>query len=60
MVYTRANMIKDVQKRIKALEGQAEVSTGEYHKVVAELLEADQYLATLKATKVSLKGTKVC
>lgn len=52
MVYTKANMIKDTQKRIKQLERQAEVATAsEYHKIVADLLKADQYLATLKGAK---------
>jgi hypothetical protein len=45
-------MIKDTKKRIKALEAQSEkASAAEYHQVVAELLKADKYLATLKNTK---------
>jgi hypothetical protein len=45
MSYTKANMIKDNKKRIKALEAQAEkASAAEYHLVVAELLKTDKYL----------------
>jgi hypothetical protein len=52
MIYTKANMIKDTKKRIKALEAQAEKASGaEYHQVTVELLKADQYLETLKNTK---------
>jgi hypothetical protein len=52
MVYTKANMIKDLTRRIKALELEAaKASASQYHVVIAEILKAKEYLAKLKNTR---------